>query len=65
MTMTVQEAAAFAGCSVSTLKRYKCSWCDQPCLNMLRYGCGAIWEKCDPKKDKMWPPQKFKRERAA
>ena len=60
-TMTVKEAAEFAGCSVSTLKRYECAWCDQPLLNALRYGCGAIYEKCDPKKDKSWPLKKQKR----
>lgn len=65
MTMTAREAAIFAGCSVSTLKRYQCAWCQQSDLNALRYGCGAIWEKCNPKEDKMWPSQKFKRERVA
>ena len=65
MTMTVREAAEFAGCSVSTLKRYECGWCGQSDLNALRYGCGAIYEKCDPKKDKTWPPPGLKRARAA
>ena len=56
MTMTAREAAQFAGCSVSTLRRYECAWCDQSCLYMLTSGCGAIWEKCDPLKDWAWPP---------
>ena len=58
MTMTAPEAAQFAGCSVSTLRRYRCAWCDMNCLNMLREGfCGAICEKCDPLK-RPWPPKK-------
>ncbi len=57
MTMTAKEAAKFAGCSISTLQRYACAWCDQPALNQLRHGCGAMYEKCDPLK-KPWPPGK-------
>lgn len=56
--MTAKEAAKFAGCSVSTLKRYQCGWCDQSALNQLRYGCGAISDKCDPRTGKAWPPRK-------
>ena len=56
--MTTREAAQFAGCSESTLRRYECGWCDQSALAMLQYGCGAIWEKCDPLKDRTWPPNK-------
>ena len=55
--MTARQAAEFAGCSISTLKRYKCAWCDQNALDMLRYGCSAIWEPCNPKTDKTWPPK--------
>lgn len=56
--MTYKEAAEFAGCSVSTLKRYTCSWCEETALYMLTRGCGACGEYgCDPKKDKAWPPQ--------
>jgi len=55
--MTHKEAAAFAGCSVSTLKRYQCGFCEQSALDMLRYGCGAIWgPKCDPR-ERDWPPK--------
>lgn len=57
--MTAKEAAEFAGCSVSTLKRYSCAWCDQSALNQLRYGCGGYFgPRCDPKTDKTWPPTK-------
>jgi len=57
MTMTTREAAAFAGCSVSTLKRYECCGCGQSALDMLRYGCGFGPDACDPLK-RDWPPKK-------
>jgi hypothetical protein len=47
--MTAKEAAQLSGRSVTWLKTHQCGWCDQSCLNALRYGCGAIYEKCDPK----------------
>lgn len=53
--MTYKEAAKFAKCSVSTLKRWECAWCGQSALYQLTRGCGAIYEKCDPLK-KHWPP---------
>ena len=53
--MTYKEAAKFAGCSVSTLKRYQCAWCGQSYLAQLTSGCGAIWDKCDPREK--WPPK--------
>ncbi|KKL64514.1 hypothetical protein LCGC14_2164300, partial [marine sediment metagenome] len=40
--MTYKEAAAFAGCSVSTLKRHQCGFCGQCALDMLCFGCGAV-----------------------
>lgn len=60
--MTHKQAAEFAGCSVSTLKRYTCAWCDQTALRALTGGCAAIYEKCDPMKDKAWPPRKISRD---
>lgn len=57
--MTAKEAATHAGCSVSTLKRYQCAWCEQPLYNALTGGCGAIYEKCDPA-DKPFYPWKCK-----
>ena len=59
--MTAKEAAKVAECSVSTLRRYKCAWCDQSLLDALRYGCGAIWGRCDPETDKPWPIHKQKK----
>lgn len=54
---TYKQAAEFAGCSISTLKRYSCGWCDQSALHQLTSGCGAIYEKCNPRTDKAWPPK--------
>jgi hypothetical protein len=53
--MTEKEAAEFAGCSISTLKRYCCGWCEQSLLHALTRGCGAIYEKCDPKDKPHFP----------
>lgn len=53
--MTAKAAAQLAGCSISTLRRYECAWCTQTLLKALMYGCGAIYERCDPVKDKRWP----------
>lgn len=63
--MTAREAARFAGCSVSTLKRYTCGFCGQQALAQLMYGCGAVFDKCDPTKDKQWPPHCGQRAREA
>ena len=54
--MTWREAAAFAGCSISTLKRYRCAWCEETALYQLTRGCGANYEHCNPMVDKTWPP---------
>jgi hypothetical protein len=48
--MTSKEAAELSGKSISWLKQHECTWCDQTVLYALKYGCGAIWEKCDPVK---------------
>jgi hypothetical protein len=47
--MTAKEAAKLSHRSITWLRTHECGWCDRSCLNALRYGCGAIWEKCDPK----------------
>lgn len=47
--MTAKEAATLSGRSVTWMRTHCCAWCDQTMLNALRYGCGAIYEKCDPK----------------
>lgn len=53
--MTYREAATFAGCSISTLRRYQCAFCEQSALRQLTYGCGALYKKCNPR-EKWWPP---------
>lgn len=67
MSMTAKQAAEFAGCSVSTLKRYECGLCERTALHQLMYGCGmygdGTFSKCDPMK-KDWPPTAKKAKRA-
>ena len=46
--MTVKQAVKKTGRSESWLRRYQCAWCEQGLLDSLRYGCGAIYGKCDP-----------------
>lgn len=45
---TDNEATAISGRSKSWLQRHTCAWCDQTLWRALRYGCGAMHEKCDP-----------------
>lgn len=44
------EAAQISGRSKSWLQRHTCAWCDQTLWRVLRYGCAAMYEKCDPTK---------------
>lgn len=30
------------------LRTHECPWCGQTALNAVRYGCGSIFEKCNP-----------------
>jgi hypothetical protein len=55
--MTAKEAAELTGRSITWLKTHECGWCGQTALNALRYGCGAIWDKCDPKAKSYKPEQ--------
>lgn len=48
--MTPAEAKSVSGRSESWLKRHVCAWCDQTLWRALRYGCCAMYEKCDPAK---------------
>ena len=50
MTRTTQEAIELSECSEKWLRGHVCAWCDQTILNALRYGCGAVWERCEPEK---------------
>lgn len=47
--MTTKEAVKIAGKSESWLRRHQCAWCGHLLLYAIRDGCGAIYEKCDPK----------------
>jgi hypothetical protein len=50
--MTGKEAVALSGRSESWLRRHSCVLCEQTLWRALRYGCGAIYERCDlAKKD--------------
>jgi hypothetical protein len=53
--MTHDEAIAVSGRSESWLKRHTCTWCEQTLWRALRYGCGAMHEKCDPSKKDFSP----------
>ena len=48
-SLTTKEAAAMAGRSSTWLRKYMCAWCGLDLLNSIRNGCGALYEKCDPK----------------
>ncbi|RTE91877.1 hypothetical protein D6B98_15780 [Bradyrhizobium sp. LVM 105] len=56
--MTRKEAEAISGRSESWLKSHTCAWCDQILWRALRYGCGAVYEKCDPSKKDFSPAGK-------
>ena len=48
--MLVKEAVALSKRSEHWLRNHECSWCQQTLMRALVYGCGAIYEKCDPSK---------------
>jgi len=48
MTGTAREAAELTGRSVTWLRTHACGWCDQTALDAVRYGCSAIWDRCNP-----------------
>jgi hypothetical protein len=48
--MTRAEAIAISGRSESWLRRHTCAWCDQDLYRALRFGCTALYERCDPAK---------------
>lgn len=56
--MTRAQAVEISGRSESWLKTHTCAWCDQILWRALRYGCGAIYEKCDPTKKDFSPAGK-------
>lgn len=53
--MTSAEATQASGRSESWLKRHTCAWCDQTLWRVLRHGCAAMYEKCDPTKKDFSP----------
>jgi hypothetical protein len=47
MGISTKEAVKLTGYSESWLKRHECGWCGQIALYAVKYGCCAIYEKCD------------------
>jgi hypothetical protein len=47
--MTAKEAARLSGRSITWMRTHCCAWCDQSMLNAVRYGCGAMGDKCNPR----------------
>lgn len=46
--LTNREAAEKLGCSISTARRWMCSWCDQDMLSIAQGVCGSLFDKkCD------------------
>lgn len=46
--MTREKVLALSGRSESWLRRHTCWLCEKTLWRALRYGCGAIYERCDP-----------------
>lgn len=59
--MTRAEALKLSGRSESWLRKHECAWCGQDLYRALRYGCGAIYEKCDPSKKNFGPEARHTR----
>jgi hypothetical protein len=53
--MTRAEAIRISGRTKSWLQRHTCAWCDQTLWRVLRYGCAAMYEQCDPTKKDFSP----------
>lgn len=53
--LNAKEAIALSGRSETWLRRHVCALCGQTLWRALRYGCGAIYEKCDPKQKNFGP----------
>ena len=53
--MTGKEAIAVSGRSETWLRNHECAFCGQTLWRALRYGCGAMFEKCDPAKKDFSP----------
>lgn len=58
--MTGAEAIKIAGRSESWLRTHECAWCGQTLWRALRYGCGAIYGRCDPAEKDYGPDAKLK-----
>lgn len=59
--MTGKEAVKLSGRSETWLRNHECSWCGQTLWRALVYGCGAIYEKCDPAKKNFGPEARHSR----
>jgi hypothetical protein len=53
--MSPKEATKLSGRSESWLRRHECAWCQQTLWRALRYGCGAIYDKCTPAEKSFGP----------
>jgi len=58
--MTGAEAIKLSGRSESWLRRHSCAWCDQTLWRALRYGCGALHERCAPSEKDFSDAARFK-----
>jgi hypothetical protein len=46
--MTRAEALKLSGRSETWLRRHECVWCSQTLWRALRFGCGAMFNRCRP-----------------
>lgn len=58
--MKIAEAVKHSGRSETWLRTHECAWCGQTLLRALQYGCGAIYENCDPLQKKFSDAERFK-----
>ncbi len=45
---SIKECCKITGKTAYWLRNHVCGWCDQTALNSVRFGCGAMWEQCNP-----------------
>lgn len=47
-TKTIRDAVKISGRSPGWLTRNRCTACDKALIDVLRFDCGSVGEKCDP-----------------
>lgn len=47
--MRPQDILTLTHRSETWLRNHECAWCGQTLWRALRYGCGAIYDKCNPR----------------